>query len=46
MEDIEVFTMDCSKVYGLMKDGSIEHGLVLNALMFYAMTRPDFFSQK
>ena len=45
MEDIEVFTMDQPKLVEQMKDGSIEHGLVLNALMFYAMVVPDFFQQ-
>ena len=46
MEDIDVFTVERIKVLKLMKDGSIEHGLVLNALMFYAMTVPDFFSEE
>lgn len=44
MEDIEVFAVKHENVQKLMRDGSIEHGLVLNALMFYAMTIPNFFS--
>lgn len=46
MEDIDVFTVHRSEVLKRMKDGSIEHGLVLNALMLYAMTVPGFFSEK
>ncbi|BHH82568.1 NUDIX hydrolase [Desulforhopalus sp. 52FAK] len=45
MEDIEVFTLEQSELLEQMKNGSIEHGLVLNALMFYAMTVPDFYKQ-
>ncbi|MFT5698432.1 MAG: 8-oxo-dGTP pyrophosphatase MutT (NUDIX family) [Desulforhopalus sp.] len=44
MEDIEVYTVKLNDLPQLMRNGSIEHGLVLNALMFYAMTIPDFFS--
>ena len=44
MEDIEVYTVKHEELPDLMRDGSIQHGLVLNALMFYAMTIPEFFS--
>jgi ADP-ribose diphosphatase len=46
MEDIEVFTIKSEDLPGLMRNGSIEHGLVLNALTFYAMSIPDFFNKK
>ena len=39
MEDIEVLTMPEEKVFALIKDCTINHGLVLNGLMFYALTR-------
>jgi 8-oxo-dGTP pyrophosphatase MutT (NUDIX family) len=39
MEDIEVLTMPEEKVFALIKDCTINHGLVLNGLMFYAMTK-------
>lgn len=39
MEDIEVLPMPEDKVFDLVRDGSIHHGLVLNGLMFYAMSR-------
>ena len=39
MEDIEVLTMPEEKVFALIKDGTINHGLVLNGLMFYALTK-------
>jgi len=42
MEDIEVFTVGQTDLLQQIKDGFIEHGLVLNALMFYAMTKPEF----
>jgi len=45
MEDIEVFTIKCAELPELMRNGSIEHGLVLNALTFYAMSIPDFFNK-
>lgn len=38
MEDIEVLTLPQKEVEALMTNGTIEHGLVLNALMFYTMT--------
>jgi 8-oxo-dGTP pyrophosphatase MutT (NUDIX family) len=37
MEDIEVLTLPPGKVASLVTDGSINHGLVLNGLMFFAM---------
>lgn len=37
MEDIETFTEPLSLVLGRIADGSIDHGLVLNGLMFYRM---------
>lgn len=43
MEDIDVFTILAKDLPALLKNGSIEHGLVLNALMFYTMTLPDLF---
>ena len=46
MEDIEVFTIKSEDLPELMRNGSIEHGLVLNALTFYAMSIPDFFNKK
>ena len=39
MEDIEVFVLPQDKVRTLITDGSINHGLVLNALMFFSMER-------
>jgi 8-oxo-dGTP pyrophosphatase MutT (NUDIX family) len=39
MEDIEVLTVAEDEVFSLLQDGTINHGLVLNGLMFYAMTR-------
>ncbi len=45
MEDIEVFTIKCEELPELMRNGSIQHGLVLNALTFYAMSIPDFFNK-
>lgn len=39
MEDIEVLTMSENETFALIHDGTINHGLVLNGLMFYAMTR-------
>lgn len=38
MEDIEVFTLNRDELLQLTKNGTLEHGLVLNALMFYDMT--------
>lgn len=46
MEDIEVFTIKCDELPELMRNGSIQHGLVLNALTFYAMSIPDFFNKE
>jgi len=46
MEDIEVFTIKCEELPDLMRNGSIQHGLVLNALTFYAMSIPDFFNKE
>jgi hypothetical protein len=37
MEDIEVLTLPQKKVESLVTTGSINHGLVLNGLMFFAM---------
>ena len=37
MEDIEVLTLPQKEVDNLIAGGAIEHGLVLNALMFFAM---------
>lgn len=39
MEDIEVLTMSEDDAFSLIKDGTINHGLVLNGLMFYAKAR-------
>ena len=39
MEDIEVLTMSVNDTFALIQDGTINHGLVLNGLMFYAMTK-------
>jgi 8-oxo-dGTP pyrophosphatase MutT (NUDIX family) len=39
MEDIEVLTISENDAFALIKDGTINHGLVLNALMFYALAR-------
>lgn len=39
MEEIEVFTTPVEKVFAMVADGTIDHGLVLNGLMFYAMAR-------
>ncbi|MCP4338674.1 MAG: NUDIX hydrolase [Desulfobulbaceae bacterium] len=39
MEDIEVLIMSEDDAFALIKDGTIDHGLVLNALMFYALAR-------
>jgi ADP-ribose diphosphatase len=38
MEDIEVLTVPDDEAFALVRDGSITHGLVLNGLMFYAMS--------
>lgn len=38
MEDIEVLIMPVDNVLANVKDGTISHGLVLNGIMFYAMT--------
>lgn len=37
MEDIDVFTVQLKDLPALIGNGSIEHGLVLNALTFYTM---------
>lgn len=42
MEDIDMYTVPQADLPRMMRDGSIQHGLVLNALMFYAMSIPDF----
>ncbi len=39
MEDIEVFTAPATTALAMAAGGEIRHGLVLNALMFYAMHR-------
>ena len=39
MEDIEVFTVPPTAALAMAAGGQIRHGLVLNALMFYAMHR-------
>ena len=39
MEDIEVLTMSEDEVFALVKNGTINHGLVMNGLMFYAIAR-------
>jgi 8-oxo-dGTP pyrophosphatase MutT (NUDIX family) len=39
MEDIEVVTLSEDDAFALIKNGTINHGLVLNALMFYALAR-------
>ncbi|EKD35579.1 MAG: phosphohydrolase, partial [uncultured bacterium] len=39
MEDIEVLILPQDEVQKLVVDGSISHGLVLNALMFFAMDK-------
>ncbi len=37
MEDIEVLTLPRTRVESLIASGNINHGLVLNGLMFFAM---------
>jgi len=37
MEDIDILTLSEDDALACIKDGTINHGLVLNALMFYAM---------
>lgn len=39
MEDIECFLLSYEEVEALVQDGTINHGLVLNALMFYDSSR-------
>ncbi len=39
MEDIEVLTLSEDETFALIHDGTINHGLVLNGLMFYAITK-------
>lgn len=39
MEDIECFLHSHAEVNTLVREGTIDHGLVLNALMFYQMSR-------
>lgn len=41
MEDIDVQLLPVSRVMDLVRNGTISHGLVLNGLMFYAMTSQD-----
>ena len=42
MEDIEVLTMPEQDVFKLVRSGEINHGLVLNGLMFYRMTQRNW----
>jgi 8-oxo-dGTP pyrophosphatase MutT (NUDIX family) len=46
MEDIDVYTVKQGDLAKMMQDGTIQHGLVLNALMFYLMTLTDFYPKK
>lgn len=46
MEDIDVFTVELKDLPALLRNGSIEHGLVFNALTFFALTVPGFFLQE
>lgn len=46
MEDIDVYTVRQEDLAKMMQDGTIQHGLVLNALMFYLMTLADFYPKK
>jgi 8-oxo-dGTP pyrophosphatase MutT (NUDIX family) len=46
MEDIDVYTVKQKDLAKMMQDGTIDHGLVLNALMFYLMTLPGFYPEK
>lgn len=46
MEDIEVTTLSKEELSGRIVDGTINHGLVLNALMFYWMTKSELFCDK
>lgn len=39
MEDITVAAVQEAEVFNLVKNGELNHGLVLNGLMFYAMHR-------
>ena len=39
MEEIEVLTMPENEINSLIEDGSINHGLVLNGLMFFKMEK-------
>ncbi|MEE4135554.1 MAG: NUDIX hydrolase [Desulforhopalus sp.] len=39
MEEIELFTVPVDEALAMIASGKIRHGLVLNALMFYAMHR-------
>lgn len=43
MEDIEVLLLPEMKIFDLIRNGLINHGLVLNGLMFYAMHRQKKF---
>ncbi len=44
MEDIEVQTMPVKEVMSQVRSGAINHGLVLNGLMFYFMfSKKDIF---
>ncbi len=43
MEDIEVWTVPEAELFSLVQNGSIQHGLVMNGLMFYAMARNKTF---
>lgn len=40
MEDIECFVLSENKVMELIATGNIDHGLVLNAIMFYLHRKP------
>lgn len=39
MEDIAVVTLPCAEVLRLVASGELQHGLVLNGLMYYLMAR-------
>ena len=43
MEDISVLAVPEKDVFRLIKDGVLNHGLVLNGLMFYAMHKQKYF---
>ena len=45
MEDIDVYTVKQKDLAKMMQQRTIDHGLVLNALMFYLMTLPGFYPE-